>query len=47
MRIIDSGICLQDHNTGEKGDTYFTLESLPAVIRQADREGKLVVYRHV
>lgn len=47
MRIIDSGICLQDHDTGEKGDTYFTLESLPAVIRQADREGKLVVYRHV
>ncbi len=47
MQIIDSGICLQDHGTGEKGDTYFTLESLPAVIRQADREGKLVVYRHV
>jgi hypothetical protein len=47
MRIIDSGICLQDHETGEKGDTYFTLESLPAVIRQADRGGRLVVYRHV
>lgn len=47
MQIIDSGICLQDHGTGEKGDTYFTLESLPAVIRQADRENKLVVYRHV
>ena len=47
LQIIDSGICLQDHNTGEKGDTYFTLESLPAVVRQADREGRLVVYRHV
>ncbi len=47
MQIVDSGICLQDHGTGEKGDTYFTLESLPAVIRQADRENKLVVYRHV
>lgn len=47
LRIIDSGICLTDHRTNEKGDTYFTLESLPAVIRQAIREGKLVVYRHV
>lgn len=46
LRIIDSGICLTDHNTNERGDTRFTLESLPAVIRQADREGKLVVYRH-
>jgi len=47
LRIIDSGICLTDHRTQEQGDTYFTLESLPAVIRQAQREGKLVVYRHV
>jgi hypothetical protein len=47
LRIIDSGICLTDHYTNEKGDTYFTLESLPAVIRQAIREHKLVVYRHV
>ncbi len=46
LRIIDSGVCLTDDVTGEKGDTYFTLESLPAVIRQADREGVLVVYRH-
>jgi hypothetical protein len=47
LRIIDSGICLTDHRTGQKGDTFFTLESLPAVVRQADREHKLVVYRHV
>lgn len=47
LQVVDSGICLTDHNTGEKGDTYFTLESLPGVVRQASREGKLVVYRHV
>jgi len=47
LRIIDSGICLNDHATGEKGDAYFTLESLPGVIGQADRERKLVVFRHV
>lgn len=47
LRIIDSGICLTDHDTGEKGDTYFTLESLPAVIQEAQREGVLVVFRHV
>lgn len=45
MRIIDAGICLTDHESGERGDTYFTLESLPAVILQAEREGKLVVFR--
>ena len=47
LRIIDAGVCLTDHETGVKGDTRFTLESLPAVIRQADREGVLVVFRHV
>lgn len=47
MRIVDAGVCLTDEGTGEKGDAFFTLESLPAVIRQADREGVLVVYRHV
>lgn len=46
LAIIDAGICLTDHATGEKGDTYFTLESFPAVIRQAEREDKLVVWRH-
>jgi hypothetical protein len=47
LRIIDAGICLVDHTTGERGDTYFTLESLPAVILEARRGGKLVVFRHV
>jgi hypothetical protein len=30
-----------------KGDTRFTLESLPTVVGEAIRTGKLVVYRHV
>jgi hypothetical protein len=47
LRIIDSGICLIDHETEERGDAYFTLESLPGVIRQAQREGRLVVFRHI
>lgn len=46
LRIIDSGVCLTDESTGERGDTLFTLESLPAVIAEADRDGVLVVYRH-
>lgn len=47
LRLIDAGICLQDHETGEKGDTRFTLESFPGVIREAIAEDKLVVWRHV
>lgn len=47
MRVIDSGICLTDHHTGVKGDTFFTLESLPGVVAEAMRLNKLVVYRHV
>lgn len=47
LRIIDAGICLTDHDSGEKGDTYFTLESLPSVIREAIDGGVLVVFRHV
>lgn len=47
FRVIDSGICLTNEYTGEKGDTYLTLESLPSVVRQAIAEDKLVVYRHV
>ena len=52
LRILDAGICLTSDGNGDfeygvKGDTFFTLESLPGVIRQADREGKLVVFRHV
>jgi len=53
LRIVDSGICLTAHyddpdfDGGTKGDTWFTLESLPSVIREAIREDKLVVYRRV
>jgi len=47
LRIIDAGICLVDHDSGEKGDTFFTLESLPAVVQQAQRERRLVIFRHV
>jgi len=53
LRIVDAGICLTAHyddpdfEAGTKGDTQLTLESLPGVIRQAEREGKLVVFRHV
>ena len=45
LQIIDSGICLVDHTTDEKGDTYFTLESLPGVICEADDLHRLVQYR--
>lgn len=47
LRVISSGICLTDSSTGEKGDDYFTLESLPVVVCQAIQEGELHVYRHV
>lgn len=47
LRIIDAGICLIDHDTNERGDTFFTLESLPAVVQQAQRERRLVIFRHV
>lgn len=47
LRVIDAGICLIDHESGVRGDDRFTLESLPGVIAQAQREGVLVVFRHV
>lgn len=47
LSIVDAGICLINHGTGERGDTYFTLESLPGVIQQAINEGRLVRFRHV
>lgn len=47
LRIVDAGVCLINHATGERGDTKFTLESLPAVIGEAIRERKLVVFRYV
>ena len=47
MRIVDAGVCLTDHHTGRKDDRLFTLESLPAVIAEALRLNKLVIWRHV
>jgi len=47
MHIVDAGICLTDHDTGEKGDGLLTLESIPSVIKEALALGKLVVWRHV
>ena len=46
LRVLDAGICLEDHATGQRGDRLFTLESLPAVVSQAMNEGRLVVWRH-
>jgi len=46
LKVIDAGVCLTDHVTGEKGDVYFTLESLPGVIGEALKLNKLVVWRH-
>jgi len=46
LRIVDAGVCLDDHK-GTKGDTFFTLESLPGVIGEAIDEDSLVVWRHI
>jgi hypothetical protein len=45
MQIISAGICLTDHETGEEGDSYFTLESIAGVVLQAQRENRLAIYR--
>lgn len=47
LRIIDAGICLTDHYTGVKGDDWYTLESLPSVIREAIKNEELVITRYV
>lgn len=47
LHVIDAGICLTDHNTGEKDDELLTLESLPLVAREAIKTHQLVVWRHV
>jgi len=53
LRVIDSGICLKAEyeqdgfEEGTRGDTFFSLESLPGVIQEAERLGRLVVFRHV
>jgi hypothetical protein len=46
LNILDAGVCLTDHDTGVKGDTLFTLESLPGVIGEAIDRNVLVVWRH-
>jgi len=45
LRIIDSGVCLIDHRNNIRGDTRFTLESLPAVLDEAIRTHRLVIFR--
>jgi hypothetical protein len=47
LRIVDSGICLQDDGSGTRGDGLFTLESLPGVIAEAIDTDVLHVYRHL
>lgn len=46
LQIIEAGICLVDSATGRRGDSLFTLETLPAVIQQAWSTHVLVVTRH-
>jgi hypothetical protein len=46
LRVVEAGVCLDDHR-GTRGDTYFTLESLPAVIGEAMDRRLLHVYRHL
>lgn len=43
LQIVDAGVCLDDH-AGTKSDTWYTLESLPAVIAEAIDRGILVVW---
>lgn len=45
LRVIDAGICLS--SGGVRGDAFFTLESLPAVIQEADDNDVLHVTRRV
>lgn len=46
MQIIDAGICLEDHRTGEKHDNRLTLRALIPVVREAIETDKLVIWRH-
>lgn len=41
LRIVDAGFCLTDHRTGAQGDTRFTLESIPGVLRWVNNRGQL------
>ena len=46
LQVIDAGVCLTDHETGTKADSWLTLESLPSTVREAVRTGQLVIFRH-
>jgi len=45
LRLVDSGICLTNERTGVRGDTWLSLENLPAVVLEAQRTDRLVVWR--
>lgn len=45
MHVLDAGICLTGED-GVRGDSFFTLESLPGVIQEADEQEVLHVTRH-
>jgi len=45
LGIVDPGICLVDHDTGETYGGRLTIRAMPGVIRQANRLGRLVVWR--
>lgn len=47
LQVIQAGICLTDEYTGERGDTRFTLESLPPVVLMVMRSHRLVRRIHV
>ena len=42
LSIVEAGVCLTSETTGERGDSYFTLESLPGVVREAVSEGAVI-----
>ena len=43
LRVRDAGICLTEN--GIRGDSFFTLESLPNVVDEAIEQDVLVIYR--
>jgi len=47
LRIVEAGICLTDHDTGRRWDSELSLETLPSVVLEAQKQRKLVVFRHV
>jgi hypothetical protein len=45
LQVVDAGICLVDYEDDHRGDEELTLDSLPAVIREAMDLGVLVITR--